>query len=218
VSKVSIDEEQYSYNINGIDAFHKGIEIEFGWKPIPSLQWDQVFAFGDWRWVSGDSVYIYDDNNKLLATRYFDARGVHVGDAAQIQLMESIRWEIIKYLYVSGSFTLFAKNYSEFDPISLGPDPDDPSYQYLDENGKPRDSWKLPVYFLVDLNAGYRFTFKNVKLDLRATVLNLLDRKYISDAQNNDSYSTTTRNFDAASAGVFFGTGRTFNASIALSF
>jgi iron complex outermembrane recepter protein len=218
VSKVTIDEVAYSYNINGIDAFHKGIEVEFGYKPIPCLQWDQVFALGDWRWTSGDSVYVYDDNNKLLETRYFDARGVHVGDAAQIQLMESLRWEIIKYLYVSGSFTLFAKNYSQFDPISLGPDPLDPSYQYLDADGKPRDSWMLPVYYLIDLNAGYRFTFKKLKLDVRASVLNVLDRTYISDGQNNDSYSTSTRNFDAASAGVFFGNGRTFNVSLALSY
>jgi outer membrane receptor protein involved in Fe transport len=217
-SKVTIDEVPYSYNINGIDAFHKGIEIEFGWKPIPSLQWDQVAAIADWRWTSGDSVYIYDDNNKLLDTRYFDARGVHVGDAAQIQLMESLRWEIIKYLYVSGSFTLFAKNYSQFDPISLGPDELDPSYQYLDADGKPRDSWMLPIYYLVDLNAGYRFTFKKFKLDVRASVLNLLDRSYISDAQNNDSYSTTSTDFNAASAGVFFGNGRTFNVSLALSY
>jgi outer membrane receptor protein involved in Fe transport len=121
-------------------------------------------------------------------------------------------------LYVSGSFTLFAKNYSQFDPISLGPDPTDPSYQYLDEDGNPRDSWMLPIYYLVDLNAGYRFTFKKVKLDMRASVLNVLDRKYISDGINNDSYSTTTRNFDAASAGVFFGNGRTFNVSLALSY
>jgi iron complex outermembrane receptor protein len=217
-SKVTIDEVPYSYNINGIDAFHKGIEIEFGWKPIPSLQWDQVAAIADWRWTSGDSVYIYDDNNVLLDTRYFDARGVHVGDAAQIQFMESLRWEIIKYLYVSGSFTLFAKNYSQFDPVSLAPDELDPSYQYLDADGNPRDSWMLPIYYLVDLNAGYRFTFKKFKLDVRASVLNLLNRSYISDAQNNDSYSTTSKDFNAASAGVFFGNGRTFNVSLALSY
>ena len=129
--------------------------------------------------------------------------------------MESLRWEIIKYLYISGSFTLFAKNYAQMDPASLSAKINP---NYLDENGNPRDSWQLPVYYLVDVNAGYRFTFSRFKLDLRASVLNLLDRVYISDAQNNDSYSTKTLDFDAASAGVYFGIGRTFNASIALSF
>ncbi len=210
-----VTQDTYPYNINGINAFHKGIEIEFGWKPIPSLQWDQVLSWGDWRWTSGGRAYVYTPSGQLIDSLDFNAKGVHVGDAAQFQFMESMRWEIIKYLYVSGSFTLFAKNYAQMDPASLSPTTNP---NYLDENGKPRDSWQLPVYFLVDLNAGYRFTFNKIKLDVRASVLNLLDRKYISDAQNNDSYSTKTANFDAASAGVFFGMGRTFNGSVAISF
>jgi len=211
---VKIDNEQYPANINGVDAFHKGIEIEFGWKPIPQLQWDQVLAWGDWRWMSGGTAYVYDATGNLLDSLTFNAKGVHVGDAAQFQVMESLRWEIIKYLYVSGSVTLFAKNYSQMDPTSLIP-------IFMDPDGNPPDSWKLPMYYLVDLNAGYRFTFKNnIKLDLRASVLNLLDREYISDAQNNDSYSVSPNpnGFDANSAGVFFGAGRTFNASIAISY
>ena len=204
-------QDVYPYNVNGIDALHKGIEIEFGWKPIPSLQWDQVFAWGDWRWTSGGKAYVYDPAGNPIDSVVFNAKGVHVGDAAQLQLMEGLRWEIIKYLYVSASVTLFAKNYSQMDPSSLTPN-------YMDANGNPRDSWELPMYYLVDLNAGYRFTFKKFKLDIRASVLNVLDRVYISDAKNNDSYSTSTTNFDAASAGVFFGVGRTFNASVAISY
>ncbi len=211
---VTIDNEPYPANINGMDALHKGIEIEFGWKPIPAIQWDQVLSWGDWRWTSADTAMVYDAAGNLLKKFYFDAKGVHVGDAAQFQFMESIRWEIIKYLYVSGSFTLFAKNYSQMDPASLDPIANPKAFV----DGKPRDSWQLPVYYLVDLNAGYRFVFKRFKLDIRASVLNLLDRVYISDAKNNDSYSTKYTDFDAASAGVFFGAGRTFNASIALSY
>jgi len=211
----TFEDDSYPVNINGIDALHMGIELQFGWKIIPSLQWDQVLSWGDWRWTSADTAYIYSDANVLIKKFYFNAKGVHVGDAAQFQLMESLRWEIIKRLYVSGSFTLFAKNFSNMDPVTLSPDFNP---NYLDEDGKPRDSWKLPVYYLVDLNAGYRFVFRNFKLDLRASVLNLLNREYISDAQNNDSYSTSTTNFDAASAGVFFGMGRRFNFSIAISY
>jgi len=211
----TFEDETYPVNINGIDALHMGIEIEFGWKPIPSLQWDRIISLGDWRWMSADTAFIYSENNVLLDKFYYNARGVHVGNAAQFQYRESLRWEIIKYLYLSGSFTLFARNYAEMDPVSLSP-----KYNpnYLDANGNPRDSWKIPVFYVVDLNAGYRFVFKNFKLDLRASVLNLLDRKYISDAQNNDSYASSTSNFDAASAGVFFGLGRRFNFSIMISY
>ena len=204
-------QETYSYNVNGINALHKGIEIDFTWKPIPALRWDQVFAWGDWRWTSGGTVVIFSPAGDSITSFIFNAKGVHVGDAAQFQFMESLRWEIIKDLYVSGSMTLFAKNYSAMDPVSLTP-------QFMDENGNPRDSWQLPVYYLVDVNAGYKFIFKKFKLDIRASVVNVFEKIYISDAQNNDSYSTKTTNFDAGSAGVFFGAGRTFNASVALSF
>ena len=201
-------------NTVGIDALHKGIEIEFGWKPVSSLQWDQVLSWGDWKWTSEVHDIGYDATGAISAPIDFNAKGVHVGDAAQFQFMESVRWEIIKYLYISGSFTLFDKNYSQMDPTSL-------SSTFVNANGgTPPDSWRLPMYYLVDLNAGYRFTFKQFKLDLRASVLNVLDRAYISDAKNNDGYSVSPNpyTFNASSAGVFFGQGRTFNASIALSY
>ncbi len=204
-------QDTYPYNINGIDELHAGIEVEFGYKPIPSLQWDQVLAYGNWTFQSGGTAYVYDPTGNLITNFEYNAKGVHVGDAAQFQFMESLRWEIIKYLYISGSCTLFDKNYSQMDPTSL-------TKVYLDENGNPRDSWKMPMYYLIDLNAGYRFNFKKFKLDLRASVLNVLDKAYIADAKNNDSYSTTTTNFDAASAGVFYGVGRTFNVSFAISY
>lgn len=211
----TFEDESYPVNINGIDALHMGVELEFAWKPIPSLQWDRILSWGDWRWTSADTAFIYDQSNNLIKKFYFDARGVHVGDAAQFQYRESIRWEIIKYLYLQGSFTLFAKNYSNMDPVSLSPEYNP---NYLDANGNPRDSWKLPVFYLVDLNAGYRFVFKKFKLDIRGSILNLLDREYISDAQNNDSYATSTNDFNAASAGVFFGMGRRYNISLRISY
>jgi outer membrane receptor protein involved in Fe transport len=191
-----------------------GLELEFGWKPIPSIQWDQVVSLGDWKWTSEVHDIAYDATGAISVPIDFNAKGVHVGDAAQFQFMERIRWEIIKYLYVSGSLTLFDKNYSQMDPTSLTP-------KFINANGgTPPDSWKIPMYYLIDINAGYRFVFKKIKLDVRATVLNLLDRAYISDAKNNDSYSVSPNpyTFDATSAGVFFGQGRTFNASIAISY
>jgi outer membrane receptor protein involved in Fe transport len=48
--------------------------------------------------------------------------------------------------------------------------------------------------------------------------LNLLDEIYISDAQNNDPYNANYQDFDAKSAGVFFGLGRRFNLSAKFSF
>ena len=56
------------------------------------------------------------------------------------------------------------------------------------------------------------------KLNIRFSILNLLDEMYISDAQNNDPYNANYQDFDAKSAGVFFGLGRRMNLSAKFSF
>ena len=41
---------------------------------------------------------------------------------------------------------------------------------------------------------------------------------YISDAQNNDPFNASYQDFDAKSAGVFFGLGRRYNVSLKINF
>jgi len=209
-----VEEVTYQVNINGMNARHMGIEAEFNHDITRSLSYNLILSVGDWIWTSEDTARVYV-NNHVADSIYFNAKGVHVGDAAQIQFSGGIRWEIIRDLYISGSATYFTRYFSEFDPISLSPDfnPD-----YLDEDGNPRESWQIPDYFLLDLNAGYTLKIKKVYVDFRGSVMNLLNAEYISDAQNNDPYSSSTQDFDAKSAGVFFGLGRRFNLSVRVSF
>lgn len=211
-----VTEQTYQVNINGMDARHIGIEMEFNHDITRYLSYYLLASIGDWIWTSADTARVYV-NETEVGEYYFNAQGVHVGDAAQVQLAGGLRWEIIRDLYLSGNVTYFTRNFSEFDPLSLSPDnPDNPDY--LDEDGNPRESWQIPDYALIDLNAGYTWRLKKVNMDFRASVLNLLNSKYISDAQNNDTYASQNQNFDAESASVFFGLGRRFNLSVRLSF
>ncbi|MFP4471719.1 MAG: TonB-dependent receptor [Bacteroidales bacterium] len=206
----------YSVNINGMDALHKGIEAEFGYKLSNNMLYEGLLSVGDWKWTGNDSARIYNNAQVLVETRYFDASGIFVGDAAQIQTRHSLRLELIDDIYVKGAFTYFGKHYSEFDPLNLDPERNPWAF---DDEGNPRQSWKIPNYYLVDLHAGYGFRLKSVKFNLRASVLNLLNEKYISDANNNDGYIGQAFNsFDARSAAVFFGLGRRYNISLQLTF
>jgi outer membrane receptor protein involved in Fe transport len=215
-STYSIDGEFYNVNINGMDALHKGVELEFAWKILDNLKYEGLLSWGDWKWTASDSARIYDNNQNLIDVVYFDAKGIFVGDAAQLQTRHSLRWEIIKHLYATGALTYFGKYYSEFDPLDLNPERNPWAF---DENGDPRQSWKIPNYFTIDLHAGYGFHVKKVNFNLRGSILNLLNTVYISDANNNDKYSGQGYNdFDAKSAAVFFGLGRRFNISLLISY
>jgi outer membrane cobalamin receptor len=203
------------YNIDGMDALHMGVEVDAAWRILHNLEAEALISFGDWRWTSSDSVDIYNNNNQKVDSAFFKAEGIHVGDAAQTQVAASLRWEIIKYLYVKGQLTYFDRYYSDFNPFSLDPSGNPGGF---DAEGNPVDTWRMPSYYLIDFHAGYSFKWDKLKLDIRASILNLLNTVYISDASNNDSFSATTIDNDAKSAGVFYGMGRRFNTSLTISF
>ena len=213
---VTIDDIPFRANINGMDALHKGIELDLSCKLLSNLSLEGLLSIGDWRWTSTETVRFYDDDNSIALDPNsgdtievsFDADGVRVGDAAQTQLGFSLRYEPTTASYVKLRYTFFDDYFADFDPISLG-----------GENGG-RDSWQIPSYDLIDLHCGYSFKLnqKN-KLSLRLSILNLLDKIYISDAQNNDPYNDVSyQDFDAKSASVFFGLGRRFTMSARLNF
>jgi len=209
-----IDDVTYRANINGMDALHKGIEFDFIYKILPNLSLEGLLSLGDWRWKSEDTVRFLDDdnnpvldefNNEVIAT--FDAVDVHVGDAAQTQYGISLRYEPTFNSYFKIRGTYFDNYYSDFDPLSL--------------NGvnARRESWIIPSYALFDLHCGYKIKLsKKNKLNLRFSILNLFDEMYISDAQNNDPYNANYQDFDAKSAGVYFGLGRRLNLSATFNF
>jgi hypothetical protein len=185
-----------SYNINGLDALHKGIELDFIYKILPNLDFEGLASFGDWITTSGSIVTILDQDNNVVGQVDFSAKDVHVGDAAQVQLGASVRYEIIKGLYAKLRFTYFDKNYANFDPVGL-----------IGVN-KDRESWLMPSYSLLDFNFGYEMKFiKKLNITLNGGVMNILNTIYISDAQNGAG-------FDAATSNVFVGMGRRYNVGL----
>jgi len=205
----------YSVNINDMDARHMGIELEFAFRILDNLMFESLLSIGDWRWTSADTARVYDDNGQFKYAVPFDARGLFVGDAAQVQNRESLRWEIIRGLYVTGVFTWFTKHYAEFNPFDYRTEENEWAF---DDEGNPRQSWKIPGYTLLDFHAGYSFMIQKVNLQVRGSVLNILNQKYITDAQNNDPYLTQDSElFNANSAGVFMGLGRLFNISLQIT-
>lgn len=211
---MDIDGVRYSVNINNMNALHKGIEFEFAYRITKNILFESLLSIGDWKWTSADTARIYDDNGQQVGTRPFDAKGLYVGDAAQFQNQERIRWEIIPGLYTSGVFTYFGKHFAEFNPLDYDPVNNDWAF---DDDGSPIQSWKIPDYFMIDLHAGYSWRMKDVGFELRGSIINLLDGKFITDAQNNDPYLVHSSTFDANSAGVYFGLGRTATLSLKIS-
>lgn len=205
---VTIDEE-ITYNINGINVSHFGVEVDWVYKIIKSVEWEGAVSIAEWKYLDSKPIdLIHPISGELDGTLEFDAKNVHLGNAAQLQLSNAIRWTIYKGFFIKPRYTYFGKHYANFDPISL-----------QGENAR-RESWKMPNYGLLDLALGYEFKFDKFKINLNGNVTNVLNTFYISDAQNNaiNNPATGTRTFDANSATVFIGMGRQFNFGMKLTF
>jgi len=184
-------------NINGMDAIHMGQEIDVAWEISPKLSFDFMFSIGNWIWNSSKTVFIpqYDS---LEFT--FDAKGVHVGDAAQTAMAASLRYEPIKNAYIKVQGQFFDRYFADFDPFSL------------QGNNGGRDSWVIPSYSLVNVFAGYRYK----QFSVGGAITNLLNTSFISDARNNAN--GIYDQFNAQSAAVMFGQGFRFNINLAIQF
>ena len=183
-------------NINGMDALHMGIELDAAYYVTKKITLEGMVSFGDWTWQSSETV-------DVVGTLYeFDAKGVHVGDAAQSTYSGSVRWAFVKGAYVKLKYTYYDRYYSNFDPFSL-----------TGENGGT-ESWRIPSYGLMSIHAGYSLKIKKTFLHFRANAFNVLNSFYISDARTNQFGS----DFSVNSVGVFVGQGTTFNLSLGFQF
>jgi iron complex outermembrane receptor protein len=214
---ISTPDGTFFYDLLGLNTTLKGIEFDGNWKPLKNLQVEAVASFGDWKINSTGSVNLYDNGSyELVDTINYSAQDIHVGDAAQTQLGGAVRYEPFKGFYIKPRYTFFGRHYSNFDPIALA--------EVKDFNGtvvsdnRDRESWKSPSYGLLDLNAGYEIheelpgdKNKAIIVSFNLSVNNVLNTKYISDAQNGS-------NFDASTALVYMGLGRRWNVGMRFSF
>jgi outer membrane cobalamin receptor len=212
----NIGGDNYTYDLGGLNTILMGVEIDANWKPLKQLQVEGLLSLGNWKYSSAGRVYLYDANYALEDSIDYSAKGVHLGDAAQTQIGGSVRYEPIDGLYFRARYTYFANYYANFDPIILIPLYN--SSGNLVGDNRDHESWQLPSYGLVDLFGGYEYRDlavgekdKQIKISFNFGITNLLDTKYISDAQNGAQ-------FDSSSSLVYMGLGRRWVAGIRFSF
>ncbi|MCX6352555.1 MAG: TonB-dependent receptor [Bacteroidetes bacterium] len=196
-------------NINGMNAIHKGVELDFAYSPLPRLKIEGLASIGDWKYNSAKKVYIYDQSDVLRDSVDFSAKNVHVGNAAQSQFGLGFRYEVFKGFYIKPRFTYFGRQYSAFDPLALTINYD--SKGKLIKDDRDRESWRVPDYFLLDVYTGYEISLWKIRMSITAGVINILNKEYIADATNGGS-------FNASSSTVFFGGPRRFQVGVGVYF
>lgn len=201
------------YNIPGVDAILKGIELDYSIRITKFLKVEGFGMLADWRWNSGGIAYVFAQDGTLTDSVLFNAKGVHLGNSPQQQLGGSLRFEF-KGFYIKPQYTYFNKMYAQFDPTA---------FQYAktssDYRGKGYDSWKTPGYGLFDLFIGYKINSDKVNVTITASMNNVLSTTYLTDASfPSTSSGIYPDKYNALNSYGFMGQGRRINLGVRITF
>ncbi len=184
--------------LRGLDALHKGIEIDISHRITKDINLGAIASFGDWKWKNNVSAEVYNKNNVLDTIVKSYADGLNVGDAPQTQLGVYGSIHFLKQFDFSAKWVYYDKLFADFDPVKRN-DPADKSQSY-----------QMPAYCLLDLHLG--FAFKIGKLPAYANIgcYNVLNKEYIARGMDG-------QNHDRNSFNGFWGFGRTFNFGLSVN-
>lgn len=193
------DNSQTRALIRGLDAIHKGIEIEGTVRLNHDILLGSIFSLGDWRWNNDVKVALYDNNQTLIDYTEVYAKGLRVGDAPQLQFGIYGDASFLKDWNLKLNWLYFGQLYANFDPAG---------------RNNPLDRlqpFRIPDYSVTDLHLQYKFTVADVKTIAALSCYNLFDTESITRGEDGPEHNLETFR-------GFWTNGRTFNLSLSLEF
>ncbi|MCH2449880.1 MAG: TonB-dependent receptor [Gracilimonas sp.] len=191
-----------------IDVLHQGIEVETEYRPIARLKLTGMLSVGDWRYTKNFSSTLFDDNQNEIGTGTLYTKGAKVGDAAQFTSNIGADYRIGK-ISIDAGYRFVDNLYADYSIT-------DSDFTQPDNDG----ALKLPSFGLLDLGTTVRFDLFGNEASLRVNVNNLFDTIYIAESNSNihaGQGSETWNGIDTRNS-VWFGFGRTWNASLRYGF
>jgi iron complex outermembrane recepter protein len=195
------DGEFYSANIQGVNALHQGIEMDFKWKVMQGLYVTGMASLGDWIWQNDlVDVPIFNDNEEQIGTVDLYIADLKVGDAAQTTMALGIDYELFEGFKIGADYNYYDNLYAQYNPTGRG-----------DVAKKGVQPWKVPAYGLFDANFRYNFKIGEFDTTLFGNIINLTNTEYISDADDG-------KDNDWKTARVYYGIGRTWSTGLRINF
>jgi len=202
-----VNGDEFDAQFDDVSQRHIGVELETKYRVTNALKVRGMLSVGDWRYTDNFTGEIYDDNRNLIEEGTLYTKDVKVGDAAQFTSNVGAEYRINRAIIVDAGYRYIDNLYADYTVED-----------FTEEDN--RGALKLPSYGLLDLGTTINFDFLGQSASFRVNVNNVLDTVYISESESNihaTAGSETYRGLDVRN-NVWFGFGRTWNASLKYNF
>lgn len=214
--------DRYFFNMQGVDARHMGIELNFTYRPTTWLDIEGMFSWGDWEWASNATGYFYNQHGQPLADlsgniasgilapdhakATLNQKGVKVGGSAQTTGSLGLTFRPFKGFRIGADWVMNARNYSDYSISS--------SSFNAGSDISVAEPWLIPWGQQFDLSASYRFKIGDVNATLYGNVYNLFNYNYVVDAYTSTGEPGAWDN----AYRVFYSFGRTYSMKLRINF
>ncbi len=184
-----------SQRFTGITQVHKGFEFEGKYKYSNDFMIRAFGSIGNWKY-DGETPYQIreDQTNRILDEGNVDLTGTKVGNAPQTSFGFGFDYHIFDALSIDAAYNIYTDLYGTVDTKDVIKSAlKDEVYQ----------AERLSPYSVLDAGITYKFDFGSNAFTIRGNVYNVTNETYLSQ---KDSY------------GVYYGNGRTWNASVRYNF
>ncbi|MBI9038726.1 MAG: TonB-dependent receptor [Bacteroidales bacterium] len=185
--------------VTGLNALHKGIELEISSKINYSLEAGAVISFGDWKWKNNVIAHLYNNDNVIVDTVKVYADGLFVGDSPQTQIGLFTKYNFSENLFIKADWVYYDRLYADFNPATRNV-----------ENNNTQ-SYKIPSYSLLNIYLNHSFSILNTKANANISCFNLFNNVHI--IRGEDGAKHNLEDFRG-----FWSFGRTFNFSLSIFF
>ncbi|MGB0788685.1 MAG: TonB-dependent receptor plug domain-containing protein, partial [Marinirhabdus sp.] len=211
------DDIRGTANLLGVEQVHMGIELDARLRVSSALGLTAMVSIGDWQYKGNVSASFLDENQNVIVdqttgqpfdqeTLYLD--GVKVGDAAQFTASLGADVAVTDAFKVDANYRFANNLYAAINATD---------FDEMDNDG----SLELPSFGLANVGVSYSFALQNGQsLNFRANMNNVFNTTYISESDTNIFAGAGDSTYDGISTSnrVYFGFGRTWNASVRYEF
>jgi len=194
---IGTGENLFFYNLQGIDALHQGVEIDFRYKATDELTLTGMASLGDWQWKSNVSAIIRNQAGDEVDVVEVFAKDLKVGDAAQTTFAVGADYQLAQKSNIYIDYNFAGDNYASYDVTNRG------------SNDLP-NVWQLPDFGIFDIGLRHSFEMGAFEATLIGKVNNAFNTEYVSDANDLDGTASTAQ--------VYFGPGRTYSVGLKVNF
>ncbi len=223
-------------NLQGVDARHMGIELDFVARPAKWLDINGMLSWGDWQWNSNATGFWYNEAGQPMADTkgtIATATGVtewtpEIGDLYGVtqdkfkpHAVTKVNLKGVKVGDSAQTTALIGATFKPLKGMRIGLDWSVFARNYanyaisnpsMNDTANYKTPWEIPWGNQFDFNISYGFKVGSCRATVYGNINNLFDQEYITDA-----YDGATHDWDSAYR-VFYAFGRTFTVRLKLNF